>query len=87
MYCGTELPAAQYYIPQQIYPPGYVYQNYHYRDPEVQGLIPNRYDVIFYSGVGLYILLFFAFLSTQGNPMRPKVMPITAALAEKTSLR
>jgi hypothetical protein len=80
MYCGTELPAAQYYAPQQPYPPGYGYQTYQYRDPEVQGLIPNRYDAIFYSGVGLYILLLFALLSTQGNPVIYILMIFSIAL-------
>ena len=69
--CNTQLPALPFYPPPpQPYPGGY-YPPYPPQppNPEVQGLLPTRYDAIFYTGVGVFILLMFAFLFSRGNPI------------------
>lgn len=54
------------YPPHQL--PGGYYQTY-YRDPELQGLIPNRYDLLFYTGIGIFILSLLAFMFSGNNPI------------------
>jgi hypothetical protein len=49
------------------YPPTYGYPAPYYRNPETQALIPNRYDLLFYSGIGIFLLLFFLFFFSRGN--------------------
>lgn len=68
-------PGYGYQPPSQWHPQGtYPYQTYqpyqtNYQNPEIQGLIPNRYDLLFYTGVGIFILLLFAFIRSHNNPI------------------
>ena len=39
----------------------------HYWDTETDVLIPNRYDLMFYGGLGIFLILFIAILISQGN--------------------
>ncbi len=63
--CKNKFRPNYYYSPYQPYPGSYYHHNR--LNNEISGLIPNRYDALFYTGIGIFILLFFALLSTHGN--------------------
>ena len=66
--CRVVLPISNTYAYPPPQPPGGYYQRY-YMDPETQGLIPNRYDLMFYTGIGIFILLVMAFIFSGNHPI------------------
>lgn len=82
--CKQTFPANYNYYnqppPMAPYPPAYGYPPPYYPNPEIQGLIPNRYDLLFYTGIGVYILLFFSFIFTRGNIVVYSLMCISISI-------